>query len=446
MLARSVLTLTLCCWAAAQAPRPLARYKWAGRDFVVTSDDVAMEMAPRHRRTQRGEETIQHLIDLHLVRSAASAKGVLPSDADVKAQLAEYYKKIKEQGQDPEKLLQRQGVTEAELTDYTMLTLALDRLVTAELGLADQKNVTNEYRELWLKDAKKKAAVVTDESKLEAGIVARCADKSFTLLDLGRTLAARSGSKERQRFARQVVLRQILELEAKDKNITVSRDECEAAVARIRARAEQEKAGVSFSNVLEALGTSPTELIDSPVLRAQVIARALLAREHSEDKVQERLAKDGAEVQARWGARRRLDVLWLRATDTPNPLVKRSFADARAEASKLREKIVGGEPFATVARRSSDDPRSKLRGGDTGWHHRRSKLLPEPVLAWAFDAAPEALSEPIQVEDGICLVQVGAAEPTPTLATLRARMLEDLEEELYRDLLTKAEVTYEEGA
>lgn len=445
MLARLAAVSLLVSTGLAQGPRPLARYRWADRDHVVTSDDVALEMAPRHRRTPRGGETVQHLVDLHLVRTAAQAQGVLPTDAEVKAQVQAYLDKIKEGGRDPAKFLQSKGVTEGELADYTVLTLALDRLVMKQLGLKDASAVTNEYRELWLKDAKQKAGVVTEEAQLPKGVVARAGDAQFTLLDLGRTLAARTSAEERQRFARQVALRQILELEAKAKGIEVTRDECEAAVARIRSRAEQDKAGVAFTNVLEALGTSPDELIESPVLRAQVIARLLLLRQHTEAAVQERFAKDADGVQARWGARRQIEVLWLRATATPGPLNKRSFADAQELAVKLRGQIVGGEPFAMVARKSSDDPRTKLKGGDAGLHHRRSKNLPEEVLAWAFGTPANTLSEPIKVEDGVCLARVVAIEPAPSLDVVRARMLDDLEEEFYRDLLLKAGIHYVEG-
>lgn len=434
--------------AAQESPRTIATYTWQGREAAISSDDVALEMAPRHRRTQRGEETIAHLIDLHLVRQAAKEAKVEPGAKEVAAQLAEYRKAIEAQGRDPDEFLDSKGVTEAELAEYTELALALDRLVMRQLRLSDRGAVTNEYRELWLKDARKAGAVSTVEADLPKGIVARAGGRQFTLLDLGRVLYARAKPAERQRFARQIALRRILEAEAKRLELTVTQAECEVAVARIRERAEADKGGaVAFKDMLEAFGTTPDELADSPVLRAQVIARHLLAARHTEADVQERLEQPDGEVHARYGARRHIEVLWLRASDAPNQLVPRSFEAALEEAAGLRGKLGDGKTtFAMLARVHSDDPRTKLKGGDAGWHHGKGRGLPQQVLDWAFAAKQGDVSPPIRVVDGVCLARLAGVEPPPPLAVVRARMLDDMEEEFYRELLEASGFAMREGA
>jgi len=432
--------------AVLQPPQAVATYTWNGETRTITSDDVALEMAPRHRRTPRGEEALSHLIDLHLVRRAATAAGVLPGDDEVRAQVEAYRAEIRAQGRDPDKYLASKNISHAELSDYTLLAIALDRLVMRQLDLASKEQVTNEYRELWLQDTRKAAGVVTDSARLPEGILARAGDRQFTLLDLGRVLYARAPKAERARFARQVVLRRVLDEEAKVHGIVVSEADREQAVARIRARAEAEKgAGVTFEGLLEALGSSPEELAASPVLRAQVIARRLVEKDWPEAAVRERLLREGEETRARWGARRRIEVIWLRATETPNALVKRTFEAATTEAAGLRAKLAEGTTFAMLARVHSDDPRTKLKGGDSGWHHRRSTRLPEEVLAWAFGAAQGDTSGPLRVVDGVCLARVADVEPEPSLEVLRARMIDDLEEDLYRDLLQRADLKLHDG-
>jgi hypothetical protein len=182
------------------------------------------------------------------------------------------------------------------------------------------------------------------------------------------------------------------------------------------------------------------------VLRAQVIARRLVEARWPEAAVRERLVKEGDELRARYGARRQVDVLWLRASATPNQLVPRSFEAAHTAAAELRRKLDAGTTFAMLARLHSDDPRTKLEGGSTGWHHRRSKALPDEVLAWAFTAAAGAVSEPIAVTDGVCLARLVAVEDEPSLPLLRARMLDDEEEALYGELLRQASLELREGA
>lgn len=447
MLARSravVLLLAASAWAQAPA-EVLATYTWNGQQGAVTADDVALEMAPRHRRTAHGKETIDHLIDLHLVRTAAESKGLLPTDAEVRQQLDSYRQAIKAQGRDPDKFLASKGVSESELADYTVLTLALDRLVMQQLDLAAASSVTNEYRELWLKDARKSADLVTDEVALPNGIVARVGGRQFTMLDLGRVLSARSKPADRNRYARQIILRRILDAEAQTRGIEVTEADCDAAVIRIRARAEADKGGaVSFDNMLEALGTNPTELRQSPVLKAQVIARKLLAARHPESEVQARLTKDSDDTRARYGARRRIELLWLRATATPNQLIPRSFAAAEEEAKGLREKLGAGTTFTMLARLHSDDPRTKLKGGDAGWHHRVSTGLPDAVLNFAFAAKQGDVSPPLRVDDGVCLVRVADIEPEASVELIRARLLDDMEETFHRELLAQANVQMRE--
>lgn len=444
--ASRAVALLFAASALAQAPQVVATFTWNDHEGAVTTDDVALEIVPRHRRTPRGEEAIAHLVDLHIVRSAAEGKGLMPSPQEVAKQVADYREAIKAQGRDPDQFLASKGVSLSELTDYTVLTMALDRLVVQQLGLKDASGVTNEYRELWLRDAKKAAEVVTDEATLPAGIVARTGDRQFTLLELGRVMSARSKATERKRFARQIILRRILEAEAKASGIAPSKADCEAAVRRIRERAEAEKGGeIAFHDMLQAFGTTPAELIESPVLKAQVLARQLIAARHPEAEVRARLQADASDVAARYGARRHLEVLWLRASATPNPLIPRSFAAATTEAEELRSKLDSGTTFALLARVHSDDPRTKLKGGDTGWHHRASKTLPEEVLTWAYGAKQGDISAPIQVADGVCLVRVTAIEPDPPLAVIRSRLLDDMEEAYYRELLDKAQVKFQEG-
>jgi len=430
---------------ASQAPQVVATYTWNGRQGAVTTDDVALEMAPRHRRTAHGKETIDHLVDLHLVRSAAAKAGVLPTEAEVKKQVDSYRQAIAAQGRDPDQYLTSKGVSADELEDYTVLTLALDRLVMRQLDLKDASRVTNEYRELWLKDARKAAGVLTDETALRAGTVARVGAHDITMLDLGRVLSARAKPAERQRYARQVVLKRVLDAEAEAHGIAVTKADCEDAVARIRRRAEAERGGVRFDAMLEALGTNAEELSDSSVLRAQVIARQLLAARHPESELRERLTNEWDDIEGRYGARRRLEVLWLRASATPNQLVTRTFEAAEQEATSLREKLTAGTTFAMLARVHSDDPRTKLAGGDAGWHHRIGESLPAEVLAWAFSAGQGDVSGPVRVRDGVCLVRVAELEAAPPASLVWSRMLDDLEEAFHRELLEKAKIELREG-
>ena len=58
--------------------------------------------------------------------------------------------------------------------------------------------------------------------------------------------------------------------------------------------------------------------------------------------------------------------------DTQNPELQElskqlSVTEAKARLERLRQRILAGEDFATLARANSDDKGSASQGGDLGW-------------------------------------------------------------------------------
>ncbi|GBD33700.1 Putative peptidyl-prolyl cis-trans isomerase Cbf2 [bacterium HR33] len=78
-------------------------------------------------------------------------------------------------------------------------------------------------------------------------------------------------------------------------------------------------------------------------------------------------------------------------------------------ADSLARAIRGGADFAQVARRFSDDPATRERGGDLGWF-RRGTMTPafEDV---AFRLRPGYVSSPVRTPFGFHIIQVQRAEP-----------------------------------
>jgi peptidyl-prolyl cis-trans isomerase SurA len=79
-------------------------------------------------------------------------------------------------------------------------------------------------------------------------------------------------------------------------------------------------------------------------------------------------------------------------------------AEARTRLEKLRERIVAGEDFATLAKAHSDDPGSGASGGDLGWVSPGEMV---PNFEQGMDAlAVGELSEPVRSRYGWHLIQV----------------------------------------
>ncbi len=126
-----------------------------------------------------------------------------------------------------------------------------------------------------------------------------------------------------------------------------------------------------------------------------------------------------------------------------------SSADARSRLRVLRSRVQNGADFAELARASSDDPGSAVKGGDLGW------LSPGDTIP-AFEKTMDALavgeiSEPFETQFGWHIVQVlGRRDRDSTEEVQRAKAAEQLrnrkvDEELqawFRQIRDEAYIEY----
>jgi peptidyl-prolyl cis-trans isomerase SurA len=96
--------------------------------------------------------------------------------------------------------------------------------------------------------------------------------------------------------------------------------------------------------------------------------------------------------------------------------------DAKLRLAQLRQRIVGGDDFATLARAHSDDTGSALKGGDLGWASP-GDTVPEFEEAMG-KLAPNEVSEPFKSPFGWHIVQVlerRSQDTTEELLRLKAK-------------------------
>ena len=85
-------------------------------------------------------------------------------------------------------------------------------------------------------------------------------------------------------------------------------------------------------------------------------------------------------------------------------------AETRAKAAAVRVRLVGGEDFVRLARLYSGDPGSWRAGGDMGWQsHESQQRLVEPFRNAMTALAVNAISEPVETEYGVHIIQVTGA-------------------------------------
>ncbi|MBK8096885.1 MAG: peptidyl-prolyl cis-trans isomerase [Planctomycetes bacterium] len=441
------LLLSLCVSAAPQDPAEvLARFTLAGKEAVVTRDDVALELAFHQRRREDGRAGCEHLVDTWLVRTEAAKAGVQPSRDEVQAFWQQLQQQIKAQGQDPMQMpIVKNSGEDALLADLTV-TLAHERLVRKELELGKNERVTPEMLGLWLQDERLQHTIVTDPDKLPVGVAVRIDQTDIAIAELGTLLLRRSQPEDLDQMIQQVAWLRSLHALAAEHKVTIDAAEVDL---ELRARAEAARhdprlGGIPFEQMLQAQGLTPQALKQSRVFVAQTLLKKVAAVLHPRSELLAALAADRNGVLERAGARRRLAVVYARATDTPNELIPRTFADAVAFLTKAKERLAR-ETFANVARIESEDPGSKARGGDLGWFHATSKMLPAPVLAAAFALPRDGVSEPIQAEDGCYLIKVTDVEPEPSDEQIVERLREQHVDALMKQLLVDADLRRADG-
>jgi peptidyl-prolyl cis-trans isomerase SurA len=124
-----------------------------------------------------------------------------------------------------------------------------------------------------------------------------------------------------------------------------------------------------------------------------------------------------------------------------------SDEDAKRRLSQLRQRVLNGEDFATLARAHSDDTGSALKGGDLGWVNPGDTV---PDFENTMNVlAPNAVSEPFKTPFGWHLVQVLERRSQDTSAdllrvkareALQRRKAEEATEEWLRQLRDEAYV------
>jgi hypothetical protein len=421
----------------------LGRFVLDGRPAFVTRTDAALEMAFHSRRKDEGKQAIELLVDSAVTRRAAAARNLLPTTAEVKRYWQDLQAQIRAAGRDPKEAAAVRNMTEAQLFDFLAVQMAQERLVRAELSLRANEKVSGEMLRLWLQEQKRRARIETNPDRLPAGVVAMVDDQAIGLGELGDLLLRTADDADVQDVVQRIAFLQTVESLARTHGVQLTEADLDRAIAERREQAARDPRyrGIGYEQLLESQGFTLAALRELRVFRAQVLLPMLAQRLVPDQELRRQLAEDRAGTLDRVGARRRIGVIFARASDTPNALIPDDFAGAKArlDAARLR---LGKDDFALVARIESDEPRTKQRGGDTGWHHKAGANLPKLVVDAAFALADGAISEPLRGDDGYYLVKVLETEPEPDDATLLRRLREQASEDLKRQLVRDLQLQY----
>lgn len=421
----------------------LATYTLDGKPAVVTRTDAALDLAFHLRRRDRGQQAIDHLVATTLTRQLATAQNLLPSDAEVKKAWSDLKDQLRAAGRRPEEFAAMRNTSEAQWLDDLSLNLAQERLVRKELGLPAKEKPTGEMLQLWLQEERKKANVVVDPDLLPAGTAVRVGTTNVPMIDLGLLLLRTAEDADRRECILRVALLQTLDAVCQREGMQVTPSDLDAEVAKRRELAARDPRyrGATLEEMLKAEGLTVAALRELRTFRAHVLLGKLAQSRYPTARLEQELAASRQAVLDRYGPRRRIGLIFVRASNEPNGLIPRTFDQAKKHLEGVRARLQT-ESWSNAARIESEHASSKMQGGDTGWHVRRSEALPEAMLAAAFALPAGEVSMPLQTDEGCFLVKAIEVEPEPSDEALVQRLAEAKTLELRKLLLDGAKVEF----
>ncbi len=239
----------------------------------------------------------------------------------------------------------------------------------------------------------------------------------------------------RHEMVRQYALERLLMNEVVRRGLSPDSAKIESEMARYRAAFPTEEA---FESELEAIHQSEDDL------RAQLattLARDALI-ESIEDSLPEVTADEIEALQTSLATRLRVQHILIGVPENPGA---DDLEEARNRAAQLIDSVEAGRPFAMLARRFSDDPGSKISGGELPWFRRGEMVAPFEKAAFELDEG-ELSEKPVQTPYGYHIIRVlervedNAIDADSARALISRRRVREAHENLQRRLVDQATI------
>lgn len=453
-----LLALTQVSWAAAQnAPKqPIelaARYK----DVYVTFDELDDLVTSRYGESKLGRDTRVFMLKMRVVDAIAKEVGIATDPVEIQAMLKDVERGIQQSGsaRNIDEYLAVQGVSRAEFLESLRLAALHAKLARRGLGIPPDDPITGEQQELWLDSSIAERGLEEFPAPWDDNIVLRNGNVTLTRDAYIPFLRSRLDEQQLTELMDAILRVKRMKARMPDLDPKVLKEAIEQEIENRRQEVAKDPKykGLDYGQLLASQGILFATWHRDPNVVQAVLARLWVQRNHDEASLRAVYENERQFFDAEFGEALEAYVLFLRATDLPNELIKRTHNQAEIELLEIAQGIKSREDFFAAVDLHSEDSTSRERKGYLGWVTRTGTKGPSPAREALFSALDTGIFQPtdpaesvrrlvgpVRTRSGVLLLWAGDRRPQPAWTTMMLQVHKTLRQRFVDEAVEGAQV------